>query len=392
MKDIENMIDKLVEKVLKEEVNVKVKNITESVKREIDEMEEYYEVAQNRKDTRKANKEESNENMGKMPEDRSQYNGRDSEVVGVYSNIDKQRKEMGEEICEECGEEICSCGTGEMGEGAKPDFLDLDGDGDKEESMKSAAKSKKKKKETKEAMGASSAGAYVGPLDVDESTGKKHTFKLTEDEMIELIERIVKEQKIEGLSSEKTAMKTTKKDNEDYIKSVTKKMKKYLNDADEGEYVADPTEFPKGNGDRKEDKMMYTASDGVEEYIEQIARSGGMENLEYDQIKPDEEWLDLNIMGSSETGNNPEWGNAVKTDTAAKVKDRMDKNILAKLKKQSYNKAPQPVTDYAGKKTHKNSMAGIEVNESKTESKKKIKVNEDINKMKNLISHNYRTQ
>ena len=187
-------------------------------------------------------------------------------------------------------------------------------------------------------------------------------------------------------------MKTTKKDNEDYIKSVTKKMKKYLNDADEGEYVADPTEFPKGNGDRKEDKMMYTASDGVEEYIEQIARSGGMENLEYDQIKPDEEWLDLNIMGSSETGNNPEWGNAVKTDTAAKVKDRMDKNILAKLKKQSYNKAPQPVTDYAGKKTHKNSMAGIEVNESKTESKKKIKVNEDINKMKNLISHNYRTQ
>ena len=27
---------------------------------------------------------------------------------------------------------------------------------------------------------------------------------------------------------------------------------------------------------------MYTASDGVEEYIDQIARSGGMENLDYD--------------------------------------------------------------------------------------------------------------
>jgi len=392
MKDIENMIERLVEKVLKEEINVKVKNITESVKGEIDEMEEYYEVAKNRKDTRKVNKEESNEDMGKMPEDRSQYDGKDSEVVGVYSNIKKQRKEMGEETCEACGKEMCECGTGEMAEEDKPDFLDLDGDGDKEESMKSAAKSKKMKKEPKEAMGASSAGGYVGPLAWNESTGKTRTLKLTEDEMIELIEKIVKEQKIEGLSSEKTAMKTTKIDNEDYIKAVTKKMKKYLKDADEGEYVADPKEFPKGNGDRKDDKMMYTASDGVEEYIEQIARSGGMENLEYDQIKPDEEWLDLNIMGSSDTGNNPEWGNAVKTDTAAKVKDRKDKNILAKLKKQSYNKAPQPVTDYSGKKRHADSMAGIEVSESKTESKKKVKVTEDIKKMKNLISHNYRTQ
>ena len=33
--------------------------------------------------------------------------------------------------------------------------------------------------------------------------------------MIELIERIVKEQKIEGISSETKAMKTSKKDNED---------------------------------------------------------------------------------------------------------------------------------------------------------------------------------
>ena len=34
-----------------------------------------------------------------------------------------------------------------MEEEAKPDFLDLDGDGDKEESMKSAAKDAKKEKE-----------------------------------------------------------------------------------------------------------------------------------------------------------------------------------------------------------------------------------------------------
>ena len=62
------------------------------------------------------------------------------------------------------------------------------------------------------------------------------------------------------------------------------------------------------------EKKAYTPSDSVEEFIDQIARSGGMENLEYDQIKPDEEWLDKNIVGSSETGNSQEYANAVPTE------------------------------------------------------------------------------
>ena len=361
MKDIENMIENLVERVLSEEVNKKVKDITESVSGEIDEMEEYYEVAKNRKEDRMAKKEESKEGMGKMPELRDKFDGRDSKVVGVYSDIDKQREEMEEEEVEE----------GNKFSGARAEAIK---NGEKEFTV--------------------DGKTYPVEDEEDEvkSESKKQTLQLTEDEMIELIQRIVKEQKIEGISSEKKSMKTSKKDNEDYIKSVTKKMTEYLKDADEGKYEANPTEFPKGNGDRKDDKMMYTASKGVEEYIDQIARSGGMENLDYDQIKPDEEWLDLNILGSSETGNNPEWGNAVKTDTGEKVKDRMDKNVLAKLKKQSYNKAPQPVTDFAGKKTHDEDMAGIDVAESKTENKKKEKVNEEIDKMKKLISHNYKTQ
>ena len=360
MKDIENMIENLVERVLSEEVNKKVKDITESVSGEIDEMEEYYEVAKNRKEDRMAKKEESKEGMGKMPELRDKFDGRDSKVVGVYSNIDKQSEEMEEEVEE-----------GNAFSGARAKAIE---DGKDEFTV--------------------DGKTYPVEDEEDEvkSESKKQTLQLTEDEMIELIQRIVKEQKIEGISSEKKSMKTSKKDNEDYIKSVTKKMTEYLKDADEGKYEANPTEFPKGNGDRKDDKMMYTASKGVEEYIDQIARSGGMENLDYDQIKPDEEWLDLNILGSSETGNNPEWGNAVKTDTGEKVKDRMDKNVLAKLKKQSYNKAPQPVTDFAGKKTHDEDMAGIDVAESKTENKKKEKVNEEIDKMKKLISHNYKTQ
>ena len=357
MKDIENMIESLVERVLHEEVSKKVKTITETVSGEIDEMEEYYEVAKNRKEERRASKDEPKEGMGKMPELRDKFDGRDSEVVGVYSNIDKQRKEMGEDEVEE-GNEFSGARAKAIEDGK--DEFEVDGE--------------------------------TYPVKGEKNESKKRSLKLTEDEMIELIQRIVREEKISGVVGQNKAMKTSKKDNEDYVKSVTKKMKAYLKDADEGEYVADPEKFPTGNGDRKDDKMMYTASDGVEEYIDQIARSGGMENLDYDQIKPDEEWLDMNILGSSETGNNPEWANAVKTDTGEKVKDRMDKNILAKLKKQSYNKAPQPVTDYSGKKKNSEKFAGIEVSESVNTDKKKERVNEDIDKIKKLFSHNYKTQ
>ena len=49
-KEIENMIDGIVEKVLSEEVTKKAKEITEAVSGEIDEMEEYYEIAKRRKE------------------------------------------------------------------------------------------------------------------------------------------------------------------------------------------------------------------------------------------------------------------------------------------------------------------------------------------------------
>jgi hypothetical protein len=362
MKDIENMIEKLVERVINEEINTKVKNITESVEQEIDEMEEYYEVAKKRKEERMAKKEEPKEDMGKMPELRNKFKGRDSKVVGVYDP--HLTGEMGEEELEEGNEfTMARCKAG------------LNGDkkfkvGDKEYDLEDWSDEDEK----------SCKG-------VNES--KKQTLQLTEDEMIELIERIVKEQKIEGISSEKKAMKSSKKDNDDYIKSVTKKMKDYLKDGSAGDYDMEPKTFPKGNGELGDnEKMAYKASKGVEEYIKQIARSGGQENLDYDQIKPDEEWLDMNLVGSSETGNNPDWANAVKTDVGDEVKDRKDKNVLAKLKKQSYNKAPQPITDYSGNKTHDDEMAGINVAESKNEKK----VNENIDRMKKLFSHNYKTQ
>jgi hypothetical protein len=55
-------------------------------------------------------------------------------------------EEIMEEKCPKCEKEPCECPKNEeLEEAAKPDFLDLDKDGDKEESMKKAAKDKEEK-------------------------------------------------------------------------------------------------------------------------------------------------------------------------------------------------------------------------------------------------------
>jgi hypothetical protein len=337
-KDIENMIDGIVEKVLSEEINKKAKQITESVTEEIDEMEEFYEIA-------------------------------------------KQRKEERMEA-----------------KNVKPDFPDIDGDGDTKEPISKAAEDKKKS-ETDEEMeeGNEFSGARQDAVDAGEDEfevdGKtypvKESLKLSEEEMIDLIEKIINEEKIEGIKTQDSAMKQSKKDTDSYMKDFMKKMKDYLKDSSKGTFDSEPKHFPKGNGElEKMEKKAYTPSDSVEEYIDQIARSGGMENLEYDQIKPDEEWLDKNILGSSETGNSDEYANAVPTDVNKSVKKRKDLNILNKLKKQSYEKAPQPVFDVAGEKTHGDIM---DLGESK-EDKKQNKINEDLDRIKKLFSHDYKTQ
>lgn len=337
-KEIKNMIDGIVEKVLSEEINKKAKQVTESVTEEIDEMDEFYEIALKRREERMEAKK------------------------------------------------------------AKPDFLDLDGDGDTEESMKKASGETDEEVEEGNEFSVARQDAIDAGEDEFEVDGKtypvKESLQLSEEEMIDLIEKIIEEQKIEGIKTQDSAMKQSKKDTDSYMKDLMKKFKDYLKDGSEGKFDMEPKVFPKGNGElKKMEKMAYTPSPGVEEYIDQIARSGGMENLDYDQIKPNEEWLDKNIVGSSETGNSDEYANAVATDANKGVKKRKDDNILAALKKQSYNKSPQPVTDFAGHHINDEKFAGIKVNvtESK-ENKKEKKLNENLDRIKKLFSHNYKTQ
>lgn len=246
----------------------------------------------------------------------------------------------------------------------------------------------------------------------------KETLRLTESELIDLIESIVKEQKSEKMEEPKdniqikrpigltTVEKVNKKSGEisdSQIKDTAKKIGEYMKDGSKEKFTTDPKHFPKGNGElAKMDKKAYKATTAVEDYVDNFT-AAGLENLVYDEIHPDEEWVDKNVEGSSITGNNPEWANSVDTGVNKKRNQIRKDNLLGAVKQMAYNKAPQPTEETENPTTsQKFNMnfgkgAGVKANKilnqlESVENKSKSKINEDMNKMKNLITYNRKTQ
>jgi hypothetical protein len=261
----------------------------------------------------------------------------------------------------------------ETKEGAKPDFLDLDNDGDKKEPMKSAAKQDKGKK-------------------VEETYYRIQNFGstlFTENEMVDMIEKIIKENtkyekgKVSTSNVLKSSLNKSGKEESDYIKSVTKKMKEYLKDGSKGDYEMNPKHFPKGNGELEEmEKMAFQLTDDNEDFNYEIA---GLNIPVPDAIDFNDERMNKYYEGSSETGNAP-GGNALESDANSRFNKMRKKQTLDKLKKQSYNKAPQPVFN---EKSGQEKGEGIKIKLESTEDKKVLS---EITKMKNLIGYNQKTQ
>lgn len=225
----------------------------------------------------------------------------------------------------------------------------------------------------------------------------KNNLKLTEDELVDLLEKIVLEEKSKlksigktvGLDTYEKAHKGSGKENEENLKMVSKKMKDYLKDGSKGEYSTNPKIFPQGNGQlSKMSKKAYVPSSDAQDYIDNLSNAG-QENLVYDEIHPNEEWIDKNVEGSSLTGNNPEWGNAVETSVNKNRNKIRKNNLLGQIKSKAYNKSPQPiVTDKTGEDKGTKLLNTFEsVNDKKTN-----QINEEFNRMKNLISYNRKTQ
>ena len=169
-------------------------------------------------------------------------------------------------------------------------------------------------------------------------------------------------------------------------------MRDYLKDGSKGEYTESPKHFPKGNGElAKMDKKAYVPSDAVQDYTDNFT-AAALENLDYDGINPDEDWVSDNVKGSSRTGNNPEWANAVETPVNTK-RDKIRKdNLLAKLKRKAYNKSAQPViSDKTGQDAGDKIMMKLE---SKTVNEKEQNglIMEEFSKIMHLMNYTKKTQ
>lgn len=224
------------------------------------------------------------------------------------------------------------------------------------------------------------------------------TMDLTEDELIDMIEELVIEAKenekysgkAKGMVEYERVFKLNKKENSDAMKAVEKKMKDYLKDGSKGDYSMNPKHFPKGNGElAKMDKKAYIPSKDVEDYVDDYAYPG-MTNLNYDEIKPNDEWVEANIKGSAKTGNSDEYANAVKTEVGEKMVKNYKKNAWGKQQKNaSYKRQSQPV-DYAGENTPKKTSLDKLSENFEVESNRLII--EEFEKIQHLMSYNKKTQ
>jgi hypothetical protein len=227
--------------------------------------------------------------------------------------------------------------------------------------------------------------------------GKREKLLFTEGQFEEIIENIVLKEEGKfnkgktpaGYAEYERSVKKSKKEGDDYMKDLSEKMKDYLKDGSKGKYEMSPKHFPKGNGELEEmDKKAYVASGAIEDYIDNFT-AAGLENLDYDEIHPDEDWVTDNVEGASRTGNNPEWANAVETPNNKKRNKIRKDNLLAKIKRKAYNKAPQPIfKDKAGENEGDKIMTKLE----SIDEKKKQKINEDFTRIMDLMSYKKNTQ
>lgn len=378
MKNYKNQIDLLVTRILNEEIEKHSKNLSKKVK------SDWYEVVTNEE----SETDEGNAFVGAVK--KAKEKGEDS---FYFKGKKFDVKEENEKWIQKTG----------MKKGELHKKLDVPEDEKIPKSLLKKLKSELQKKGEGDKKLSSSDLKLLKQVNLALSLKDiKENVTLTENELIDLIESIILEEKEksnisvktpEGLKKTQKALDASKKENEDYAKEVTKKLKEYLKDGSKAEFEENAKTFPKGNGElAKMDKKAYKASNAVEEYIENFAYAAGLDELVYDEIEHKEGWVKDNIVGSSKTGNNPKWANAVETELGEKIfKKSQIKPYSTEKRKGSYKRQSQPI-DKAGEHDGKKSIDDMFAKLESTNDKKEKLVNEEMSKMKSLISYDRKTQ
>jgi len=237
---------------------------------------------------------------------------------------------------------------------------------------------------------AANVGGFLGSNKGKKKKTVKESALFTESEIISIIEKIVNEEKDnikkrshKGLDTYNKIHKESGSENDDYINALTKKMNEYTKPGSKVKYDMIPEEFPVTNGDM--DKKAFELSDEAEDFNYEIA---GQQIPVSDGIDHNEESVKNYYLGSSKTGNEP-GGNALKSKSNERFHKFAERKTLNKLKNQSYKRVSSPVFN---EKPGNEKGKGMNIKLESTEEKKTQKINEEFNKIKNLISYDRKTQ
>jgi len=280
---------------------------------------------------------------------------------------------------------------------------DKDEDGEMEEGNAFTEKLKQTKKGEKFKLGDKT---YTDTSDLEESyvysiSFGKDTIKLTEEELISMIEELVVEQKAKSKGMVEYDRVHTKDSNinKEANKASFKKMRDYVKAGSKGSFEENAKHFPKGNGElAKMDKKAYIPSEAVEEYVADFAYPG-QQNLTFDEIKPDDKRIKKYLEGDATTGNSSEYANAVETEVGKKFfKNYKDNAYGAEQKEASYKRQSQPV-DVAGEnkgaksyKKTKGQKALDKLSENVETNEKENILSEEMIRMKEMIGYNKKSQ
>jgi hypothetical protein len=230
----------------------------------------------------------------------------------------------------------------------------------------------------------------------ESATKKKKVIRLKESELVNLIKNMVSESMkgipqtpgVPGVTFTKKAQQGSKKENDDAIADVEKRMKDYLNfDGN------DHSEFPHQNGMATKKAAIVNTKEQDEEIAKNYA---GLQNLDYD-LEPSQQFKDRAkkaIEGHTTMGNAP-------TTEKASIKPSNGADKGNEAKEKSGSSIPTPDTAKKINKQVKDRQKdkdnrvlypkeSIPVNESKVNFTNIL--TEEINKMKNLSSYNKKTQ
>ena len=257
------------------------------------------------------------------------------------------------------------------------------------------------------------------PVNYRIKMGDGDFLDLAESELVDMIEELVNEETVKdnlkktgkpaGLVQYDRVSKKDKSENQKANQASFKKMADYVKTGSKGKFDSNPVMFPLGNGELGEmSKKAYVPSEYVDEYVDAFSHPGQL-NIRYDEIKPNDKFIEMNLKGNSKTGNsqvdkdgNP-LGNVVPTKTGEKFYKNYKENLFgAEQSEASYKRQSQPV-DIAGETTQKGGLKRkgktssvdkankilTKLGES-TESESTKLLNEEMETMKKLIGYGYK--